>query len=97
LRHIVKQIEAIKFAVDWRRKGTRAGGKAYKQAFVQKAFDRDPEHSCLRINGNPEDKKIYQKTLRAFKVRYGKTITARNYLLQLYEQVFLIYIIYMRI
>ena len=84
LHHLVKQIEAVKFSIDWRCKGTHAGEKTYKQAFVQKAFDHD---SSLRANSSPEDQKNYQKVIRTFKIKHGKTITVRNYLLQLYEQV----------
>jgi hypothetical protein len=85
---LVKQVEAIKFSVDWRQKGTRAGGRTYKQDFVQKAFDHDPKHNGLHANGSSEDKKIYHKAFRVFKIKHGKTIMVRNYLLQLFEQVF---------
>jgi hypothetical protein len=33
----------------------------------------------------------YKKAFNDFKIRHGKTITARNYLLHLYEQVFVLY------
>jgi hypothetical protein len=87
LRYLVKQVEAIKFVTDWQRKGLRAGGKKYKQSVVQNAFDRVPSYDLLHPNGSLEDKKAYQKLFRAFKIKHSKAITARNYLLQLYEQV----------
>jgi hypothetical protein len=83
----VKQIEAIKFAIDWKRKGRQSGGRAYKRNFVQRAFDRAPEHANLRPRGTVSERATYERALKTFRIRHGKIITARNYLLKLYEQV----------
>ena len=86
LRFVVKQIEVIKFAIDWKRKGHQSGGRAYKQNFVQRAFDRAPEHANLQPCGTVSEKATYKRTLKAFRIRHGKMITAHNYLLKLYKQ-----------
>jgi len=86
-KFLIKQLEAIKFASDWHQRSTKPGIRRFKKEFVQRSFDADPAHRLLRLNGTSEQQNVYKKAISAFKVRHGKLITARNYLLQLYQRV----------
>ena len=90
LKYIIRQIEAIKFAYDWRIRSGCPGIKKFKSDFVQKSFQNISAHQSLRQYGNAEEEATYKKAFHDFKIRHGKTITARNYLLRLYEQVFVL-------
>jgi hypothetical protein len=85
LKFFIKQIEAIKFASDWQRRNEKPGVRKFKRDFVRRAFRE--ENAVAGQEGELEDSEIYQKNFSAFKMRHGKTITARNYLWQLYLQV----------
>jgi hypothetical protein len=87
LKFLIRQLEAIKFAVDWHARESHVGGKKYKQCFIQRLFDTVPVHQPLQSNGSPEQRKLYNRTLRSFKAQHRKSVTAHNYLLQLYQQV----------
>lgn len=84
---MIKQLEAIKFASDWNRRSQEPGIKIFKKEFVKKTFDMDPTCCHLRQNGTYEEQAAYKKAFVAFKIKHGKTITARNYLFRLYQQV----------
>lgn len=89
LKFLIKQLEAIKFASDWGQRSKKQGIKKFKKDFVRKSFDAEPAHHTLRQNGTSDEQHAYKKAFSAFKLKHGKTITARNYLLQLYQQVFI--------
>ena len=86
-KFLIRQLEAIKFASDWRQRSKRPGIKKFKRDFVQRTFEDDPTHSELRSDGTAEEQDVYKKNFSAFKLKHSKMITARNYLLQLYELV----------
>lgn len=87
LRLFIRQVEAIKFAIEWRRKGTTRGGKSYKTDFLLKAFRQDSTYVDVRPDSQMDTQAAYKKALKNFKSQHMKTITARNYLLRLYENV----------
>jgi hypothetical protein len=88
LKYMIRQLEAIKFAYDWRFRSSRPGIKKFKSDFVLKSFQNFFVQQNLRqYSGSDEEGSAYQNSFNAFKIRHGKTITARNLLLQLYEQV----------
>ena len=89
-KFLIRQLEAIKFASNWQQRSKKPGIKKFKKGFVQRAFNADPAHHLLRQDGNTEEQEVYKKNLSTFKLKHGKMITARNYLLQLYELVFMI-------
>jgi hypothetical protein len=78
------QWEVIKFAQDWKRKGRQSGGKSYKKQFACMVYH-------LRTGKQPPDKNRASKeekaTFKKFKNKLEKTITCRNYLSEMYEQV----------
>jgi hypothetical protein len=82
LHVLLKQIEALKFARDWKRRGLRPGGKRYKSHFVQSIFEnrRDPVTENPTVNGDI-------CTFKSFKIQHQFTITCRNYLLDMYNEV----------
>ena len=86
-KFLIKQLEAIKFASDWHQRSTKPGIRRFKKEFVQRSFDTDPAHYLLHLNGTSEQQEVYKKAISAFKVRHGKLITSRNYLLQFYQRV----------
>jgi len=85
---LIKQLEAIKFAYDWRQRSKKSGIKNFKKDFVQRSFEADPEYRLLQPDGTSVERETYNKAFSSFKLKHGKTITARNYLLQLYQQVY---------
>ena len=87
LKYMIRQLEAIKFAYDWRFRSGRPGIKKFKSDFVLKSFQNLFVQQNLQQYGSDEEGSAYQNSFNAFKIRHGKTITARNLLLQLYEQV----------
>jgi hypothetical protein len=82
LHLLLKQIEALKFARDWKRRGLRPGGKHYKSHFVQSIFEarRDPATENPAVNGDT-------CTFKSFKIQHQFNITCRNYLLDMYNEV----------
>ena len=94
MKFLIKQLEAIKFASDWHQRSKKPGIKKFKKEFVQKSFAADPAHRLLRHDGNSDEQATHKKAFAAFKIRHGKTITARNYFLRLYQKVFTIFVYY---
>jgi hypothetical protein len=84
-KFLIRQIEAIKFAFDWNKRSERPGVKKFKREFAQKSFEADTTYRLLQYDSDDDDK--YKRTFAAFKTRHGKSVTARNYLLQLYQRV----------
>lgn len=62
-------------------------GKSYKVEFVRKAFRNDPVYQPFHEGGSAGSKAAFKKAFKTFKSNHARTITARNCLLQLYEQV----------
>lgn len=87
-KFLIQQTEAIKFAFDWNKRSERPGVKKFKREFTKKSFEADPTYRLLQCDPDDDDK--YKRTFAAFKTRHGKSVTARNYLLQLYQRVFTI-------
>ena len=87
LKYMIRQLEAIKFAYNWRFRSGRPGIKKFKSDFVLKSFQNLFAHQNLQQYGSDDEASAYQNLFNAFKIRHGKTITAHNLLLQLYEQV----------
>jgi hypothetical protein len=80
----VKQIEAIRFAVDWLAKGRECGGKKFKGKFAQTVYEAQtgrllPNSTQATI----EDKKIF----KAFRSQHQVIVTAWRLLLSLYIDV----------
>ena len=80
----LKQIKAICFVSDWRKKGQETGGKKYKTNFAQMVY-----HSCP--GKVPPDKETSLqdelKAFCAFKLSQCRSITSRNHLLDMYQEV----------
>ena len=83
----MKQIEAIKFATNWKQRGSQPGGKIFKRNFLQRLFDHVTEHVSLHKDGNEAKRRAFKKVFNGFKAWHRKVIMARNYLCDLYEQV----------
>jgi hypothetical protein len=84
-KFLIRQIEGIKFAFDWNKRGGLPGVKDFKRAFVKKSFEADPTYRLLCRE--PDNDDIYNRKFAAFKTQHAKSVTARNYLLQLYQRV----------
>ncbi|KAH7913491.1 hypothetical protein BJ138DRAFT_1124383 [Hygrophoropsis aurantiaca] len=79
---IVRQIEAMKFAIDWSNRGKQKGGKTWKGKYYADTFKEHPDAKGL----NSTDKR-YAIAFKAFRNRHEKEATARNRLLDLYNTV----------
>lgn len=62
------------------------GGKVYKSDFVRKMFMNDASYIVLPVNPSADTMSAYDHTFKSFKAKHAKAITARNYLLQLYNE-----------
>jgi len=72
---------------EWRHQNSLSGRKTYKVEFVKKAFHNDFSYFPLALGASTDSSKAFKKTFRVFKSKHTNTITARNYLLQLYNEV----------
>jgi hypothetical protein len=64
-------MESIMFAIHWKDLGEGDGGKRAKGEFYQALYEQQPEHQKVG--------------LKKFKDKYGKIVTYRNYLMELYD------------
>ena len=84
LQVLLRGCEAIKFAVDWKHRGQRPGGKKFKTNFTRSIYEartgRKPPHSK---HASKEDKVAFNK----FKKQHQNTIMGRNELLKMYREV----------
>jgi len=87
LRFILRQVDAIEFAFDWKKKAKRRverSSRPISQARFMKLalaelFSASHEHS-------EENRKVF----KTFKSDYQHIITSQNYLLDMYEQIHVI-------
>lgn len=86
---LVRQVEAIQFALDWKRRGLAPGGKKYKDQFAKSIYlARTGRYPPDSRHNSREDKQAF----KSFKARQQNIITGRNYLLEMYKKVtFLLY------
>ena len=54
-KFLICQIEAIKFAFDWNKRGERQGVKEFKRKFTKKSFEADPTYCLLQQETNDDD------------------------------------------
>jgi hypothetical protein len=83
LHKLLKQLEAIKFASDWKRKGREPGGRVYKKAFARSIYFARTGLQPPSGDDSTED----QKKIKTFKAQQQTLITNRNHLLDMYNQV----------
>jgi hypothetical protein len=78
------QIESINFALDWALKGMQPGGKTYKSDFAKAIYEartgRQPPSNTAS--------KVDHQLFKSFKSQQQNIIRCRNYLLDMYKQVF---------
>jgi len=84
LQTLLKGCEAIKFALDWKRRGQRPGGKKFKTNFTRSIYEartgQKPPHPK---HATTEDKVAF----RRFKVQHQKMVTSQYDLMNLYHEV----------
>lgn len=78
LHHIVRQIESLKFANDWKMQDHLARAKKFKALFTQIVFALFP-----LVLSSPAEESAFDK----FKVRQNHIVTSRTYLYDLYQEV----------
>lgn len=83
LHRIVRQIESIKFAMDWKMQDRLAGVKRFKADFMQSAFAGQTGKSLPLELETPTAMAEFDK----FKVRQNHIVTSRTYLHDLYVEV----------
>jgi hypothetical protein len=83
LHNLLKQLEAIKFASDWKCKGQEPGGRIYKKAFARSIYFAHTGH----LPPSSDDSAEAQKKFKAFKAQQRTLITNQNCLLDMYNQV----------
>jgi hypothetical protein len=91
IRFVIRSINALKFAVEWKAKSSEPGGKAWKKEYRVRLYEmtlkkRETGFEILGEAARKEKKKQFQQFVR----RHEKVITARNQLLTLYRTVFFI-------
>lgn len=81
---LLRQIEAIKFASDWKKKGQQVGGKVFKAKFINCIYEaRTSRPLPVSSSSSAED----MRSFKTFKKDYQALIAARNLLLELYLEV----------
>lgn len=83
-----RQWESINFARDWKRKGQLPGGKSFKTHFTRSVYESRTGHHISQSNGGTTKE---QRSFKSFRTEHERVITARNYLLEMYEQVSVLY------
>lgn len=83
LHHIVRQIESIQFAVDWKMQDRVAGSRKFKSQFMKMAFASQSGRTLPLVLTAPQDQREFEK----FKVRQNHAVTLRTYLHDLYVEV----------
>ncbi|KAH7913657.1 hypothetical protein BJ138DRAFT_1177941 [Hygrophoropsis aurantiaca] len=78
---LVRQVEAVKFAIDWNLRGDEVGGKRWKGKYFTKIFEEHPSSKDL----HPDDQDVYRAAFKKFKTKHERVVTARNRLLLLYD------------
>jgi hypothetical protein len=87
VRLILRQVDAIKFAFDWKKKGKEKGGKKFKSNFTTKIYEARTGRTVPTCHEQSEDD---NKAFKTFRSDYQHVITSRNYLLDMYEEVHII-------
>src|SRR5882762_11681680 len=77
------QLNAVKFACNWKLKGQQPGGKVYKTNFSRSIYQARTGHAPPNRNDSRDAKAHF----RAFQTCQKKIIMSRNYLLDLYDKV----------
>ena len=80
----LKQIEAIGFASDWRKKGREHGGKKFKSNFARTVYQ---SHTGILPPDQQASSRGEKKAFNTFKLSQRRSITSRNYLLDMYLDV----------
>ena len=84
VRHLMIQIDSINFALDWVLKGKQPGGKTYKSDFAKVIYKAQTGRQPLSSTASKVDRQLF----KSFKSRQQNIIRGRNYLLDMYKQVF---------
>lgn len=81
---VLRQIDALKFAFDWKKSGQAVGGKKFKGQYLKFIYQiRTGREAASSRQDSFEDRKKFKE----FKAQHQAVITARNYLLDLYMEV----------
>lgn len=80
---LVKQMEAIKFVADWRKRGRQPGANKFKQSFTRSVYEHHMHQPLEELVVTPAGQKAYAE----FKAAHRKYITARGYLYDLFKEV----------
>ena len=83
LHHIIRQIESIKFAFDWKEQNRLAGAKKFKTKFIQSIFADRIRSALPLVFSTSEEEANFKK----FKIRLNRMVTMRMYLFELYCEV----------
>jgi hypothetical protein len=92
---VVRSIHGLKFAADWKEKGTTTEGHEWKKDYLDRLFifqEQDAIKDAERYAGQMGKKKLHSAQ-RKFKARHEKVVAARNHILWLYDVVSIIYIL----
>ncbi|PCH33649.1 hypothetical protein WOLCODRAFT_160234 [Wolfiporia cocos MD-104 SS10] len=85
---VLSQIDTIKFAADWKRRGEDTGGKKRIGQFFRRAFQTDPAHASLfnGLDAQEREEKMSElsSSFRKWRKDGEHTVTARNRLLRMY-------------
>ncbi|TFY55391.1 hypothetical protein EVJ58_g8282 [Rhodofomes roseus] len=86
---VLRQIETIKFAVDWQARGALPGGKKWISDFYKATFMQDPsfatEFQGLTEGAIKQKLQQLEPVFAKWRSSAGHTVTARNRLLKMYN------------
>jgi hypothetical protein len=86
IHNFLKQIEAIHFASDWKKKGQEPGGKKIKANFARTVYQ---SHTDVVPPRGQTELREELKAFRTFGSSQCRSITSQNYLLDMYQEVIL--------